>query len=182
MARVVLAAEISGTRNGKEWPAIGSEVDLPDAEAADMVKAGTAVAPDDERVAHLRGYVASDIDLAGAPSGRDITEGQPDTNLARARALAQENGGDAASVRKVTRAAAKRADYTDELTVPGRSGGPKVGDDQEAPVDAVEDPTNLKTAKRGKGDGASGLVEAGDASTETADASTAGEERAISRF
>lgn len=175
MARIVLAAEISGTRDGKAWPAIGSEVDLPDAEAADMVKAGSAVELDDERVPALRGYVLTDTDLAGAPSGRDITEGQPDTHLARARALAKAHKGDEAAVRKATRAAAERVDYTDELTTPNRPAGPLVGDDNDAPAQnpgaAEQNPTE---AKRDGSDGASGLVEA-------ATAAEAGEERAVER-
>ena len=42
--RVVMRARISGTRNGNEWPAIGTEVDLPDAEAVDLLNAGLASA------------------------------------------------------------------------------------------------------------------------------------------
>ena len=42
--RVVMRARISGTRNGDEWPAIGAEVDLPDAEAVDLLNAGLASA------------------------------------------------------------------------------------------------------------------------------------------
>ena len=40
--RVILNTTISGTRNGEDWPARGSEIDLPDAEAVDMLNAGTA--------------------------------------------------------------------------------------------------------------------------------------------
>lgn len=34
----------SGTRNGEDWPARGSVIDLPDAEALDYINAGMAVA------------------------------------------------------------------------------------------------------------------------------------------
>ncbi len=40
--RVILTTSVSGTRNGEDWPARGSEVDLPDDEAADMIAAGLA--------------------------------------------------------------------------------------------------------------------------------------------
>lgn len=176
MARVVLAATVSGTRDGKDWPVRGSEVDLPDDEAAGLVKSGTALWPDDERVARVRGHIFGDAELAGAPTGRDITEGQPDTHLARARALTQKHGGDVEAIRSATREAAERADYTDEQTLPQATGGPKVGDDNPAPVDAPTpvDTANVVEATRDGDDGASGLVEA-------ADATSTGEERAVRR-
>jgi len=40
--KVVMAVRISGTRNGVDWPARGEEVDLPGAEAVDMLNAGLA--------------------------------------------------------------------------------------------------------------------------------------------
>lgn len=42
--RVRMKVQPSGTRNGQEWPARGSEIDLPDAEAVDYVNAGMAEA------------------------------------------------------------------------------------------------------------------------------------------
>ena len=42
--RITMKAQISGTRNGEEWPAIGEVIDLPAAEATDMVAAGLAEA------------------------------------------------------------------------------------------------------------------------------------------
>lgn len=39
---VRMKVSISGTRNGVDWPPIGSTVSLPDTEAADMVSAGLA--------------------------------------------------------------------------------------------------------------------------------------------
>ena len=39
---VRLIVSISGTRNGVEWPPAGTPIDLPDAEAAQMIAAGLA--------------------------------------------------------------------------------------------------------------------------------------------
>lgn len=41
--RVQMRTAITGTRNGEDWPAVGGEIDLPDAEARDMIAAGLAV-------------------------------------------------------------------------------------------------------------------------------------------
>lgn len=129
--RVVLAADISGTRDGKSWPPKGTEVDLPEAEAQDMIRSGTAYDLDDDRVASVKGQVFDKLELAGAPTGRESTDGQPDTNLHRAQAIGQ---GDQA--RPVARAAAEETGYTDEATaaVPGAS--PTVGDDTDNPTAA----------------------------------------------
>lgn len=175
MARIVLAADISGTRDGKAWPPRGSEVDLPEDEARALVASGAAVDADDEKaVARIRGHIFGDLELAGAPSGRDITEGQPDTHLARARYLAQEHG-DAEGVRSRTREAARNANYTDAETLPTAAKGPLVGDDQPAPAQTpgATDPAPVEVERDGQ-DGASGLVEA-------ADAAGNGEERAVVR-
>jgi hypothetical protein len=48
MAAVKLTVHISGTRNGEDWPAPGTVVDLPDEEAASLVAHGLAVETDDE--------------------------------------------------------------------------------------------------------------------------------------
>lgn len=48
---ILMVARISGTRNGMDWPAPGEMVDLPDNEAAQLVRAGLgkpAVAPEPE--------------------------------------------------------------------------------------------------------------------------------------
>jgi hypothetical protein len=45
---VRLLQQISGTRNGLNWPAPGTVVDLPDSEARDMVNSGLAADPGDE--------------------------------------------------------------------------------------------------------------------------------------
>lgn len=40
--KVSMVAAISGTRNGADWPKPGEVIDLPDAEAVDMLNAGLA--------------------------------------------------------------------------------------------------------------------------------------------
>jgi len=40
--RVKMLAEISGTRDGVPWPAVGDVCDVPDIEAAELVAAGYA--------------------------------------------------------------------------------------------------------------------------------------------
>lgn len=40
--RVRMKVGLSGTRNGQPWPASGDEVNLPDAEGADLCAAGLA--------------------------------------------------------------------------------------------------------------------------------------------
>lgn len=41
--RVRLLVEVSGTRNGQQWPPMGNEIDLPDDEARQMISAQQAV-------------------------------------------------------------------------------------------------------------------------------------------
>ena len=40
--KVIMRVNISGTRNGIEWPPMGETVELPDAEAVDLLNARTA--------------------------------------------------------------------------------------------------------------------------------------------
>ena len=42
--RIIMRAAISGTRDGTTWPPVGGEIDVPDAEAADLIRAYLAVA------------------------------------------------------------------------------------------------------------------------------------------
>lgn len=165
--RVVLAADISGTRDGKAWPPRGTEVDLPDSEAKDMLKAGTAYELDDERVETVRGRTFTKLELAGAPTGRESTDGQPDTNLARAQAIGQNE-----QARPVARAAAEEVGYTDELTAATPTGGPTVGDDTENPTARVvtdEKPTQVSAPERTE---APAGVETASAPTANVEAST----------
>jgi len=49
--KVKMIASITGTRDGQEWPAAGETVDLPDAEACDLVAGGLAVELDKKTAA-----------------------------------------------------------------------------------------------------------------------------------
>jgi hypothetical protein len=40
---IKLTTQITGTRDGVDWPAVGETIDVPDSEAADMIAAGLAV-------------------------------------------------------------------------------------------------------------------------------------------
>lgn len=40
--KVIMRVNISGTRNGSEWPPVGGVVELPDAEAVDLLNARLA--------------------------------------------------------------------------------------------------------------------------------------------
>ena len=42
MRAVVMRQQISGTRNGKPWPPVGGQVDLPEQEAEALVASGVA--------------------------------------------------------------------------------------------------------------------------------------------
>lgn len=42
MAKIEITARISGTRNGDDWPSVGESINVPDDEAADLVKLGFA--------------------------------------------------------------------------------------------------------------------------------------------
>ncbi|MGI5493878.1 hypothetical protein [Microtetraspora malaysiensis] len=46
--RIRMLAKISGTRDGKDWPDVGGEIDLPDDEAAGLIAAGMARSAPDE--------------------------------------------------------------------------------------------------------------------------------------
>lgn len=42
--RVAMTVQITGTRDGRDWPAPGGVIDVPEAEAADLIRAGLATA------------------------------------------------------------------------------------------------------------------------------------------
>jgi hypothetical protein len=42
MAQIQIAARISGTRDGVDWPAVGEIISVPDDEAADLIRLGFA--------------------------------------------------------------------------------------------------------------------------------------------
>lgn len=41
---ITMLVQLTGTRNGADWPAVGATVDIPDLEAADLIAAGIAEA------------------------------------------------------------------------------------------------------------------------------------------
>lgn len=41
---IKMTANITGTRDGVDWPAVGGTLDVPDSEAADLIAAGLAEA------------------------------------------------------------------------------------------------------------------------------------------
>ncbi len=169
---IVLAGQVSGTRNGKDWPPPGTHLVLPNSEADGLVKGLMAYELDDDRVKHLDngngGVAFSDEILAGAPTARDWTEGQADTNLSRARFLAL----DERDSREVTRAAAERAGLDDAHTIPGADpNAPIVGDDKPNPTDApslVALPKEAEVDGDSKPDDGAKLVEDNRGGVETA--------------
>ena len=42
MAQIQIAARISGTRDGVDWPVVGEIISVPDEEAADLIRLGFA--------------------------------------------------------------------------------------------------------------------------------------------
>lgn len=160
---IVLRGQISGTRNGKSWPAPGTRLVLDNAEADGLVTGQMAYEVDDPRVA----APLSDAVLAGAPEARDWTAGQPDTNLDRARVVAGFDD----SVGAV-RAAAERAGLDDAHTVPGADPRePIVGDDKPNPTDVpslVALPQEVTVDSTSSPDDSARLVEDDRADVETA--------------
>lgn len=58
--QVKMIAQLTGTRDGEDWPRVGATIDLPDAEAADLIMNGYAVDPTDVE--------DDDVETADAPS------------------------------------------------------------------------------------------------------------------
>jgi hypothetical protein len=50
MPKVEMLVLISGTRNGVDWPGIGGSIDVPAAEAAELIANGFARAPEGKSV------------------------------------------------------------------------------------------------------------------------------------
>lgn len=59
MMRVVMAIDISGTRDDAPWPAKGQEVDVPEAEAEHLLAQGYAILPEPERTPAVEKAVAA---------------------------------------------------------------------------------------------------------------------------
>lgn len=62
--RVKLKVQLSGTRDGVPWPAVGTVVELPDDEARDMLTSGTAGPLDDKDTPEPVVMVPADVEEA----------------------------------------------------------------------------------------------------------------------
>jgi len=71
--KVRLVSAISGTRDGKPWPAAGEEIDLPDAEAVAMLQNGSAKAVGEKRDANVELRDVVDEDTAKAIQAVTVT-------------------------------------------------------------------------------------------------------------
>lgn len=88
--RVRLTTQISGTRNGKDWPLVGSVVDLPDHEARDMIASGQATRDDEGAV--IDRYSVDELEPTQVH--RDGHEDQVDTVPPGSTAQPVETGAD----------------------------------------------------------------------------------------
>jgi len=70
--RVVLLGEMTGTRDGQQWPPRGSIVDLPDEEAVTMIRGSMARPADPEETVEV-----AVADVAGVESRPLTTESGP---------------------------------------------------------------------------------------------------------
>lgn len=61
MSSIKLKVQISGTRNGEEWPAPGTVIALPDDEAATLIANGNAEPADGEETAD---FAQGDVETA----------------------------------------------------------------------------------------------------------------------
>lgn len=70
--KVRMKVQISGTRNGQEWPARGGTIDLPDEEAAHLIAQGAA--DEDGGAETTAEDEGADVETATAP---DASEKRP---------------------------------------------------------------------------------------------------------
>ncbi len=80
--KIRMKVQVSGTRDGQEWPGKGAEVDLPDDEAAQVCAAGLAepVAGDEPEKAVLPAAETSDVEepeKPAAPAAEKRAPGRP---------------------------------------------------------------------------------------------------------
>lgn len=70
--RIEMRAQISGTRNGEDWPAKGGTIDVPDDEAAQLIGQGMAVpaAADEEVEAAADGTSTETATVKNTPAKR----------------------------------------------------------------------------------------------------------------
>lgn len=70
MSRVTMQHQISGTRNGQDWPPPGETIDLPDDEAAILIATGAACATETDSPAPVESAaVAEDTETATTKTG-----------------------------------------------------------------------------------------------------------------
>lgn len=71
--KVVMAAAISGTRDGVEWPPFGGTIDLPELEAREMVRVGLARFPAEVEAADAPADVET-ATIKTSPKKRGLTK------------------------------------------------------------------------------------------------------------
>lgn len=71
--RIILIGEMSGTRDGQDWPPRGSTVDLPDDEAVALLHGGMAKPADDPVVVEEAVPLTTDVAAAVVPTRRTRT-------------------------------------------------------------------------------------------------------------
>ena len=75
-----MIAQLTGTRDGEDWPRVGATIDLPDAEAADLIMNGYAVDPTDVEDDDVED---DDVETADAPSV-DVETAKPSRRRGKA--------------------------------------------------------------------------------------------------
>jgi hypothetical protein len=68
--KVKMIASITGTRDGHDWPAAGETVELPDAEARDLVASGLAVELDRKAAPLVEAAAVEAPETAAGPKPR----------------------------------------------------------------------------------------------------------------
>lgn len=76
---IKLKHQISGTRDGEDWPAPGTIVDLPDDEAKTLLKNGDAVLPDVELPASTGALTTGAVPPEAETEPEVEPDGQPAT-------------------------------------------------------------------------------------------------------
>ena len=83
--QVKMIAQLTGTRDGEDWPRVGATIDLPDAEAADLIMNGYAVDPTDVEDDDVEDddVEDDDVETADAPSV-DVETAKPSRRRGKA--------------------------------------------------------------------------------------------------